>query len=151
MFHLHGNGVLEISNNKSRFTAKDLESICSLRLSSKTEESGSKKKDRNTIGEKGLGFKSIFKVGPCPQIHSNGLHIQFNIERHPFGVIQPTWLDNEEDQTGMCIIVQVEDAQLQKKLQQHLMNLSSNLLLFLNRLQVIEVVTPKGKKVRLPI
>ena len=147
-FHLHSNGVLEIINNKFIFVEMDLESIGSLRLSSKTEESGSKKKDRSTIGEKGLGFKSIFKVGPRPEIHSNGLHIQFDIERRPFGVIQPTWLDDEEDQTGTCIVVQVEDDQLQKKLQQHLMNLSSDLLLFLNKLQVIQVVTPGGKKVR---
>lgn len=140
-FHLHLNGVLEISNNESGFVEKDLESICSLGLSSK-------KKDRSTIGEKGLGFKSIFKVGPRPEIHSNGLHIQFDMERRPFGVIQPTWLDDQEDQTGTCIAVQVQDDQLQKKLQQHLMNLSRDLLLFLNKLQVIQVVTPAGKKVR---
>lgn len=47
------------------------------------------------IGQKGIGFKSVFKVTDAPEIHSNGFHIVFDLVQHSsLGYVLPTWLDN---------------------------------------------------------
>ena len=47
------------------------------------------------IGQKGIGFKSVFKVTDAPEIHSNGFHIVFDLVQHSsLGYVLPTWLEN---------------------------------------------------------
>jgi len=47
------------------------------------------------IGQKGIGFKSVFKVTDCPEIHSNGFHLRFDKNCGPMGYILPHWIENE--------------------------------------------------------
>lgn len=48
-------------------------------------------------GQKGIGFKSVFRVTDCPEIHSNGFHIKFDVNSGPLGYILPHWIETEED------------------------------------------------------
>ena len=47
-------------------------------------------------GQKGIGFKSVFRVTDCPQIHSLGYHIQFDVNSGPMGYILPHWVGHTE-------------------------------------------------------
>ena len=46
------------------------------------------------IGQKGIGFKSVFKVTDAAEIHSGGFHIKFDLTLHQaLGYTLPTWVD----------------------------------------------------------
>ena len=48
------------------------------------------------IGQKGIGFKSVFRVTDAPEIHSNGFHIKYDASKGPNGYILPEWIDQDE-------------------------------------------------------
>lgn len=52
-------------------------------------------------GQKGIGFKSVFRVSDCPEVHSNGYHIRFDAKSGPIGYILPQWIEegNVEEET----------------------------------------------------
>lgn len=54
----------------------------------------STKTGRNSgyIGQKGIGFKSVFRVTDAPEIHSNGFHVSFDRSRDDMGFVVPLWL-----------------------------------------------------------
>ncbi|XP_059440915.1 uncharacterized protein LOC132173428 [Corylus avellana] len=83
--------TLLIFNNEKGFSSKNIESICSVGRSTKK---GNRK--RGYIGEKGIGFKSVFLVTAKPYIFSNGYQIRFNEEPCPhcnLGYIVPEWVE----------------------------------------------------------
>uniref|UniRef100_A0A2N9J2L5 Sacsin/Nov domain-containing protein n=1 Tax=Fagus sylvatica TaxID=28930 RepID=A0A2N9J2L5_FAGSY len=83
--------TLLIFNNEKGFSSKNIDSICSVGRSTKK---GNRK--RGYIGEKGIGFKSVFLVSAQPYIFSNGYQIQFNEEPCPdcnLGYIVPKWVE----------------------------------------------------------
>lgn len=47
-------------------------------------------------GQKGIGFKSVFKVTDRPEIHSNGFHLRFDKTCGPMGYILPHWGEDEK-------------------------------------------------------
>ncbi|KAE8123815.1 hypothetical protein FH972_018739 [Carpinus fangiana] len=83
--------TLLIFNNEIGFSSKNIDSICSVGRSTKK---GNRK--RGYIGEKGIGFKSVFLVTARPYIFSNGYQIRFNEEPCPhcnLGYIVPEWVE----------------------------------------------------------
>ncbi|KAF3436790.1 hypothetical protein FNV43_RR19543 [Rhamnella rubrinervis] len=83
--------TLLIFNNERGFSAKNIESICSVGRSTKK---GNRK--RGYIGEKGIGFKSVFLITARPYIFSNGYQIRFNEGPCSYcglGYIVPEWVD----------------------------------------------------------
>jgi len=48
------------------------------------------------VGQKGIGFKSVFRVTDTPEIHSAGFHIKFDVNSGPLGYILPHWIDDEQ-------------------------------------------------------
>ncbi|KAM6594754.1 hypothetical protein CsatA_002457 [Cannabis sativa] len=83
--------TLLICNNERGFSCKNIESICSVGRSTKK---GNRK--RGYIGEKGIGFKSVFLITARPYIFSNGYQIRFNeepCEHCNVGYIVPEWVD----------------------------------------------------------
>ena len=46
------------------------------------------------LGQKGIGFKSVFRVTDAPEIHSNGFHIKFDASSGSNGYILPHWIYN---------------------------------------------------------
>ncbi|KAK9190781.1 hypothetical protein WN943_019391 [Citrus x changshan-huyou] len=83
--------TLLMFNNEIGFSAKNIESICSF---AKSTKKGNRK--RGYIGEKGIGFKSVFLVTSRPYIFSNGYQIRFNEEPCPdcgLGYAVPEWVE----------------------------------------------------------
>ncbi|KAI8017382.1 Protein NO VEIN [Camellia lanceoleosa] len=84
--------TLIVFNNERGFPPKNVESICSIGRSTKK---GHRK--HGYIGEKGIGFKSVFLIAAQPYIFSNGYQIRFNEQPCPqckVGYIVPEWVDD---------------------------------------------------------
>lgn len=47
-------------------------------------------------GQKGIGFKSVFRVTDAPEVHSNGFHIKFDVNSGPMGYILPHWITDTD-------------------------------------------------------
>ncbi|KAK9190778.1 hypothetical protein WN943_019388 [Citrus x changshan-huyou] len=85
--------TLLIFNNEKGFSAKNIESICDVGNSTKK---GNRKS--GYIGEKGIGFKSVFLISAQPCIFSNGYQIKFTEEPCPhcnLGYIVPDWVNEK--------------------------------------------------------
>ncbi|CAH8267920.1 unnamed protein product [Arabidopsis lyrata] len=83
--------TLLIFNNEKGFSEKNIDSICSVGRSTKK---GNRK--RGYIGEKGIGFKSVFLITSQPYIFSNGYQIRFNeapCSHCSLGYIVPEWVE----------------------------------------------------------
>ena len=78
-------GVLYCANGGYQVSMDGLDSIC--RLSHSPKEVKDKK--RVTIGEKGLGFKSVLCFSEIPEIHSGNLHCCFS-RKKSYGFITKT-------------------------------------------------------------
>ncbi|XP_019185046.1 PREDICTED: uncharacterized protein LOC109180015 [Ipomoea nil] len=83
--------TLLIFNNEKGFSSNNVESICSVGRSTKKG-----KRKSGYIGEKGIGFKSVFLITARPYIFSNGYQIRFSeepCEHCGIGFIVPEWVD----------------------------------------------------------
>jgi len=139
--------ALYVYNNEVGFKPADIYSICKV--------GGSTKLDRldTHIGQKGIGFKSVFSVSDFPEIHSNGFHIRFNRD---VSMLEPVWIDEsavykwpcceEVDVDGAtttyatCLRLQFDTKTLKTfdALRQRLEEvMDETLMLFLNKLQVL--------------
>ncbi|GAV87289.1 LOW QUALITY PROTEIN: hypothetical protein CFOL_v3_30715, partial [Cephalotus follicularis] len=84
--------TLLMLNNEKGFSSKNIESICSVGRSTKK---GNRK--CGYIGEKGIGFKSVFLITAQPYIFSKGYQIRFNEGPCPhcnLGYIVPEWVED---------------------------------------------------------
>jgi hypothetical protein len=84
------NGFLRVDCNETGFKYKHVEAICQIANSTKLAQGGA----NPFIGEKGIGFKSVFKVADVVYIRSN--HYSFKLDRNngSLGIITPVWVDN---------------------------------------------------------
>ncbi|WP_285163553.1 DUF3883 domain-containing protein [Shewanella goraebulensis] len=140
------NGCLAIFNNETGFNIKNIKAVSSI---GKSTKAGSK--DAGYIGEKGIGFKSVFSVSPSPHIFSNGYHFLFKDkdEVAGLGYIIPYWIDNlpalvqERLATyTTCILLPLRadsERSIQQKIRHELNNLDASILLFLNKLDELTV------------
>lgn len=82
-------GALVISNNETGFSESNMKAMCSI-------GSSFKEKIKGYIGEKGIGFKSVFKVTKSPYIYSKGYQVRFQDEINEIGLgyIVPEWVEN---------------------------------------------------------
>ncbi|KAL5678609.1 hypothetical protein ACJX0J_014740, partial [Zea mays] len=84
--------TLLIFNNERGFSATNIESICRVGKSTKKGN-----RHRGYIGEKGIGFKSVFLISSQPHIFSNGYQIKFNEKpcaECNIGYIVPEWVES---------------------------------------------------------
>jgi hypothetical protein len=78
-----------VQNNEVGFSEPNIRAICDVGKSTKgAHRSG-------YIGQKGIGFKSVFRVTDKPAIHSNGFHIRFDATSDAIGFILPHWCEEE--------------------------------------------------------
>ena len=77
-----------VVNNESGFTQANVRAICDVGNSTKSHAIG-------YIGEKGIGFKSVFRIGDKPQIFSNGFQFEFKRQddRDQLGFVAPYWIE----------------------------------------------------------
>lgn len=84
------NRVITVLNNEVGFSEKNIRAICDVGKSTKgAHRSG-------YIGQKGIGFKSVFRVSETPEIHSNGFYIRFDASADPIGFILPNWVEEDK-------------------------------------------------------
>ncbi|XP_039595107.1 protein NO VEIN [Polypterus senegalus] len=134
---------ISVLNNEHGFEENNIRAICDVGRSTKG------KHKYGYIGQKGIGFKSVFKVTDCPEIHSNGFHICFDKTSGPMGYILPHWLENEKSLTMEIPELQVKSwttkivlpLRLENQNMQNLFHdVHPSLLLFLHRLRSLSIV-----------
>ena len=85
--------AIVVLNNEVGFSKENIRAICDVGKSTKgAHRSG-------YIGQKGIGFKSVFRITDVPAIHSNGFHIKFDASSDPIGFILPHWCADSEGET----------------------------------------------------
>ncbi|XP_072882566.1 uncharacterized protein [Hemitrygon akajei] len=130
-------------NNECGFEEKNIRAICDVGCSTKG------KHKYGYIGQKGIGFKSVFKVTDTPEIHSNGFHICFDKLSGPMGYILPHWIDDERPvdlmgsdaekarwTTKIVLPLKPQNQQMQNLFH----DIDPSLLLFLHRLRSITII-----------
>ncbi|CAH0043331.1 unnamed protein product [Clonostachys solani] len=127
---------LVLECNEDGFTAENVRAICNLGKSSKKGAQG-------YIGEKGIGFKSVFIAAWKVEIQSGALSFYFQHRKQDTGIgmINPIWFDPETtlpaNTTRMTLHFH-EDVK-QADIVQLLRNLQVEILLFLQKLKVINI------------
>jgi len=124
---------LVVQNNEVGFTESNVVALCRVGQSTKAKRAG-------FIGEKGIGFKSVFTATDRPEIHSNGFHFRFDRTdpTHVLGYVVPHWCGDEGYPQGRTTIVlpAKEGTQFTGE---RLAELTDELLLFLRKLQIITI------------
>ena len=123
--------------NELGFTPSNVQAICRIGGSTKKVEAARK----GYIGEKGIGFKSIFKVADKVWVSSGALQFQFD-EKACLGMIAPRWCDFEshplvDERTMFCF--HIEEAGNCNVVENELLKLQPELLLFLRQLRFIDI------------
>ncbi|MCK8045334.1 hypothetical protein MSG37_10570 [Shewanella sp. 1CM18E] len=141
-------GCLCIYNNELGFEFANIKAISSIGGSTKA-----KAKAKGYIGEKGIGFKSVFAVSPQPHIISNGYQICFKEkdEQAGLGYVIPYWLENIPScaaKAGFNTVIllplkQEEHQDVLARIGDELLQLKPETTLFLNKLQKLTLITPK--------
>lgn len=130
-------GFLQIDCNETDFAPANVEAICRIGKSTKTDRS------KGFIGEKGIGFKSVFKIADIVWISSRAYTFKFDRSAQ-LGMIAPIW----ENFPGMAKsgnsqfylqLVEEKESRAEKDLLKQLRSFDSTLLLFLRKLKKIEI------------
>ncbi|KAF5736629.1 hypothetical protein HS088_TW14G00776 [Tripterygium wilfordii] len=151
-FILQESGIIVLNNEKG-FSAENIRALCDVGNSTK------KGSGAGYIGQKGIGFKSVFRVTDAPEIHSNGFHVKFDIGDGQIGFVLPTLIPpcnidylsrlvaRDDDQFdnkcwNTCIILpfrsQLSEGSAMNNIVTMFSDLHPSLLLFLHRLKCIK-------------
>ena len=146
-------GVLELTLTDSRlyawsneigFNHENVESLCAIGHSSKRHQS-------DAIGEKGIGFKSLFKIADAVTVHSEPYHFRLDTggSLQSLGMILPTWVEEQSGirtgevnayTTGTLLVLELRpDLELTSLINQ-LEDFDFSFLLFARRLQSLHIV-----------
>ena len=136
-------GALIIQNNEIGFMHDNVSAICAV---GKT----TKKKEQGYIGEKGIGFKSVFRVTNNPHILSNGYYFSLpeSDEETGFGYIVPQWIDTpieglDPSETHIILPLTKNDFGYEE-IEKMLQDVQPETILFLSKLQEIKIKTDTG-------
>jgi hypothetical protein len=130
---------LIVDSNQDHFEVANVEAICA------TGES-SKKDNPDTIGEKGLGFKSVF--GVANQVHVQSGLWSFRFE-HPkndegLGMVTPLWTDPNALPAGVKTRFKLryaeEDKNMQKQLVAEFAKLPETVIFSLKKVEELRIV-----------
>ncbi|XP_057958300.1 protein NO VEIN isoform X2 [Malania oleifera] len=143
-----------VLNNEQGFSAQNIRALCDVGNSTKKGSAA------GYIGQKGIGFKSVFRVTDAPEIHSNGFHVKFDISEGQIGFVLPTVIapcdinlfrrlvssdtDQVEEQNcwNTCIVLpfrsKLSEGSAMNNIVSMFSDLHPSLLLFLHRLECIK-------------
>ncbi|UJR23006.1 hypothetical protein I4U23_026032 [Adineta vaga] len=134
---------INIYNNEIGFQEHNIQALCDIGKSTKG------KHQQGYIGQKGIGFKSVFTVCDRPEIYSNGYQICFDAHNGSLGYILPNWIsyENKDNEyvnwsTRICLPLKSENEMQKHKsrsLTESFHDIHPSLLLFLNRLRSITI------------
>ncbi|ETK79908.1 hypothetical protein F441_14516 [Phytophthora nicotianae CJ01A1] len=142
-FTLTNDKEIVFYNNEQGFSPANIQAICDVGASTKAAVDS-----EASIGKKGIGFKSVFKVSDNPQVHSNGFHICFHAKNSKHGTgmgyILPYWLDDTtqwRQRRGTTFVLPLNDASVQRvdDISQSLMAFEPSVLLFLRRIRELRL------------
>jgi hypothetical protein len=129
-------GGLRIDCNEIGFRAENVEALCAI---SKSTKSG-KTNDGEYIGEKGIGFKSVFKAADIVWISS--CEYEFQFDRTNFlGMVTPVWATFPESTTPgwTSMYLRLSKDYEEQTLRDELIAFDLHLLIFLRRIKEINV------------
>jgi len=133
-FTIRSNELI-VQNNEKGFNEKNAWALCGIGETTKTRALG-------YIGEKGIGFKSVFMISDKPQIYSSGFQFGFKRdEQNPVSIIIPHWIDEvpESVDPGLTNIVLPLKPEAESDAGQHVSQIDPSLLLFLRKIRTIEI------------
>jgi hypothetical protein len=129
-------GALVIENNESGFQADNIDAICDVGRSTKTKQEG-------YIGEKGIGFKSVFQVSTAPHVFSGGYRIRLPEAEAltGLGYIVPEWVNQTplRVQEGITTIVLPLRRGSFAGLSRSLRSIAPETILFLKKLRSLNI------------
>lgn len=135
-------GCLCVLNNETGFASHHVASICAVGQSTKSSQQG-------YIGEKGIGFKSVFVVSPRPHIFSKGYQFYFRKpdNEDALGYIVPHWKEPPPDcvaqSNATTTLLLPLEANWREDIAKKLRVIEPESILFLKKLKGIRVAIPE--------
>lgn len=134
--------------NEKGFTQKDVEAICDVNASGKISDESER---RGYIGEKGIGFKSVFKVCDIPEIYSNGFQFRLfgsNTNQHNLKYVVPEWIDKptiDIDGKKTTLVLPLKKiyqkgGEKENDLSKEFSQIEPNILLFLRKIEKLIII-----------
>ncbi|RFN46156.1 hypothetical protein FIE12Z_9574 [Fusarium flagelliforme] len=132
-----------IECNENGFTPENLKAICAIGKSSKVGAAG-------YIGEKGIGFKSVFMAAWKVHIQSNDFSFSFTHRKGDsgLGMVTPVWEKTEEpigeSLTRITLLLHTsedpeEDERRRETIRLQFQDLQHTILLFLRKLRKVQI------------
>ena len=136
-------GALIVQNNEIGFSPDNVDAICAIGKTTKSKLQG-------YIGEKGIGFKSVFRITTIPHIFSNGYQFCFpeKDEKTSLGYIVPRWIKDiphgvDPKQTTIILPLDKPDFGYER-IEGMLQDIEPETILFLSKLKEIQIRTDGG-------
>ncbi|KAJ0395778.1 hypothetical protein ATCC90586_003757 [Pythium insidiosum] len=137
-------------NNEAGFSPANVQAICDVGASTKAAQSS------RSIGKKGIGFKSVFKVSDTPEVHSNGFHLQFRARAAAqeeaggmLGYVLPHWIADRtrwpSTSAGSTFVLPLNRG-APKAMAASLFAFEPSVLLFLRQLRELRVVNERTQR-----
>ncbi|TMW56870.1 hypothetical protein Poli38472_006880 [Pythium oligandrum] len=137
-------------NNEIGFSQANIQAICDVGASTKEQQTSSQVGLvlARSIGKKGIGFKSVFKVSDTPQVHSNGFHIQFYAHDeqhgHGLGYVLPYWIEDTtkwktEGGTTLLLPLNEPSRHRRQEIAASLLSFEPSVLLFLQKIRELRL------------
>ncbi|KAF4957230.1 hypothetical protein FGADI_3295 [Fusarium gaditjirri] len=134
---------VSIECNENGFTHENLKAICAIGKSSKVGAAG-------YIGEKGIGFKSVFMAAWKVHIQSNDFSFSFTHRKGDsgLGMVTPVWEDADKSLGGSSTRIALflhtnddpeEDARQRETIRLQFQDLQHTILLFLRKLRKVQI------------
>lgn len=132
-FRLESDRII-VENNERGFDRSNLESLCDVGQSTK------RARTLGYVGEKGIGFKSVFKISPGPMVFSGGFQIQLNDQDYiiPRWVTPPAGIEVSKG-TSIVLPLKPDFQGADGKLARQVSEIDPMTILFLRKLARIEV------------
>jgi hypothetical protein len=126
----------QFRSNEKGFRKENVEALCRLGRSSK-------KANPETVGEKGIGFKSVFKAAKVAFIRSNAYSFKFDTDKlGGFGMLVPTWVPTSEATksfAGSRVTLAMKETWDKNAFENELESFSPACLLFTRKIKRIEI------------
>lgn len=136
----YSKGWVRVDCNERGFTKKNVEAICRICKSTKTGRS----KTAGFVGEKGIGFKAVFKVAESVWISSGYYAFRFDRDAH-LGMIAPMWDEYIPPRQGSSTILLKLDKDCDEgRIMEELRSYDERSLLFLRRLRRLTLAAIPG-------
>lgn len=129
-------GRLRIDSNQIGFNAEDIDAICA--IGSSTKINGQQM--IQSIGEKGIGFKSVFRVANKVWLSSRNYSVRWD-RAAELGALVPEWASFPEDvkNNQTSFLCELNSDEHERQIVNDLKRFDPCLILFLNKLRRVDI------------